>query len=101
GGARVLLWRCRPQVVEPFGASALASVGVDRAVDDDPFQPRAKRTVRVVPGELAERATDRVLRDVLRVDEVAGGEVCPTPGERPVALVALGDGVAGPAPGEA
>ena len=56
---------------------------VDRAVDDDPVQPRPERTAPVETVEVAQRGQERLLRDVLRggrvLDDEIGGPVRPGP----------------------
>ena len=57
---------------------------VDRAVDDDPVEPRPERTAAVEPVERPDRGKERLLRDVLGRGAVVDDEVGGAVGARPV-----------------
>src|SRR4051794_23991811 len=56
---------------------------VNRAVDDDPFQPRCERTLRVEAVETLKRLCDRLLRRLVREHPISEDSVSPLPRQRP------------------
>src|SRR5437868_1585098 len=75
--------RLRP-VAEALPAQRAGARPVDRAVDDDPVQPRAERASAVEAVERAHRGEERLLRDVLGRGGVADDEQRRTVRARPV-----------------
>ena len=88
--------RLRQRVGGRLGPQRAGARPVDRAVDDDPVQPRAERAAAVEAVERAQRGQERLLRDVLGGRGVVHDEPGRAVGGRPVAAEELVDRVAAP-----